>query len=103
MQVEYAKSRARALRWSEEVSLVKEEMRRVLEFFKWKMTWWMEKASYLSTRGDSVAIGFVIYANRQASLLERMGQRFRKQWKEECGVTDLPEFGGVSLTKVVPV
>ncbi|KAJ7300391.1 hypothetical protein DFH08DRAFT_725373, partial [Mycena albidolilacea] len=36
LQIEWAKTRARAWRWTEEVDLVEEEMRRVLEFQRWK-------------------------------------------------------------------
>ena len=100
MRIEYAKSRARALRWSEEVALVKEEMRRVLQFINWKMNWWMDRANCLVSRTDSVAVGFIIYANRQATLLERIGQRFKKQWEEECSMKDLPNVGGIKLISV---
>ncbi|KAG0691527.1 hypothetical protein DFH29DRAFT_1010861 [Suillus ampliporus] len=36
VRIEWCKSRARALRWSEEVELLREEMRRVLQFFAWQ-------------------------------------------------------------------
>ena len=100
MRVEYAKTRARALRWSEEVYLVKEEMRRVLEFFNWKMNWWAERASHFGTRLDTIAVGFIIYANRQISVLERIGQRFKRLWEEECSIKDLPHVGGTKLTSI---
>ncbi|KAJ7302318.1 hypothetical protein DFH08DRAFT_978038 [Mycena albidolilacea] len=41
LRIEWAKTRARAWRWTEEVDLVEEEMRRVLEFQRWKAEWWM--------------------------------------------------------------
>ncbi|KAG2028626.1 hypothetical protein BDR03DRAFT_818726, partial [Suillus americanus] len=40
VRVEWCKSRARALRWAEEVDLLQEEMRRVLQFFNWQANWW---------------------------------------------------------------
>jgi hypothetical protein len=40
MRVEWAKARARVMRWKEELLLVQEEMRRVLEYHKWKAAWW---------------------------------------------------------------
>ncbi|KAF9034897.1 hypothetical protein BJ165DRAFT_1356057 [Panaeolus papilionaceus] len=46
--IEWAKSRARSLRATEEVMLLKEEMRRVLAYLKWKSHWW------LSLRGKRV-------------------------------------------------
>ena len=40
LHVEWAKAQARSLRWSEEVMLLKEEMRRVWKMLKWKASWW---------------------------------------------------------------
>jgi hypothetical protein len=40
VRVEWCKARARAMHWSEEVELLQEEMRRVLQFFGWQATWW---------------------------------------------------------------
>ncbi|KAJ6459377.1 hypothetical protein C8R47DRAFT_1081340 [Mycena vitilis] len=40
IRVEWAKARARADRWQEELILLEEEMRRVLEFCSWKARWW---------------------------------------------------------------
>lgn len=39
LQAEWAKSRARATRWTEEVMLLKEEMRRALAFLNWRAQW----------------------------------------------------------------
>ena len=36
MRAEWAQTKARADRWSEEKQLVQEEMRRVLAYFQWK-------------------------------------------------------------------
>ncbi|KAG2742314.1 hypothetical protein P692DRAFT_20811856 [Suillus brevipes Sb2] len=35
-RIEWCKARARAMRWAEEVELLKEEMRRILQFFEWR-------------------------------------------------------------------
>ncbi|KAG1857808.1 hypothetical protein F4604DRAFT_1685104 [Suillus subluteus] len=40
VQIEWCKSRARALQWLEEVELLREEMCRVLQFFAWQGAWW---------------------------------------------------------------
>ncbi|KAJ7699783.1 hypothetical protein B0H14DRAFT_3100193 [Mycena olivaceomarginata] len=40
LRIEWAKTRARAWRWTEEVDLVEEEMRRVLAFLNWKANHW---------------------------------------------------------------
>ncbi|KAG2105070.1 uncharacterized protein F5147DRAFT_746489 [Suillus discolor] len=39
VQIEWCKSRARALQWLEEVELLREEMCRVLQFFAWHGAW----------------------------------------------------------------
>ncbi|KAG1774895.1 hypothetical protein EV702DRAFT_1047420 [Suillus placidus] len=43
VHIEWCKSRARALRWSEEVELLREEMHRVLQFFTWQAAWWEDQ------------------------------------------------------------
>ncbi|KAG1888680.1 hypothetical protein F4604DRAFT_1877221 [Suillus subluteus] len=40
VRIEWCKSCARALRWLEEVELLREEMCRVLQFFAWQGAWW---------------------------------------------------------------
>ncbi|KAJ6448083.1 hypothetical protein C8R45DRAFT_1128122, partial [Mycena sanguinolenta] len=40
VRIEWAKTRARAMRWAEEVDLLEEEMRRVKEFLWWRSHWW---------------------------------------------------------------
>jgi hypothetical protein len=52
LRVEWCKGRARALRWTEEVQLLMEEMRRVLVFLEWKAAFWEERASILDTAPD---------------------------------------------------
>ena len=86
LRVEYAKSHARARRWIEEVTLVKEEMRRVLSYFNWKMDWWLQKATSYGSRDDEKSLAFITYANYQVSLLQYLGKSFRKCWTERCGL-----------------
>jgi hypothetical protein len=45
---EWAKSRARAARACEEVLLLREEMRRTLEFLQWKAKWWLSRSDLRS-------------------------------------------------------
>lgn len=92
MRVEYAKLRARALRWHEEVLLVKEEMRRVLQFLNWRIAWWTEHAMRFSTQRDLASLGFVAYGNLQASYLRDIALRFKKQWEDECNIKNLPDI-----------
>ena len=43
-RVELGRSKARVDQWEEEVDLVKEEMRRVLVYLRWKANDWIKKA-----------------------------------------------------------
>ena len=45
MQVEWAKARARMIRWQEELLLVQEEMQRVIAYHEWRAGWWRERSS----------------------------------------------------------
>ncbi|KAJ7022257.1 hypothetical protein C8F04DRAFT_1272805 [Mycena alexandri] len=44
LRIEWAKARARAMRWTEEVDLLEEEMRRIQQFLTWRAGWWLERA-----------------------------------------------------------
>ncbi|KAJ7613253.1 hypothetical protein DFH06DRAFT_1274591 [Mycena polygramma] len=84
LRIEWAKTRARAWRWTEEVDLVEEEMRRVLEFLAWKSLWWLEQ---IDQRPDVVADeilreGFTAYARRQSRMQTELRSRFVESWKD---------------------
>jgi hypothetical protein len=70
LHVEWCKSRARAMRFTEEVELLEEEMARVLRFFEWQEDWWRMKGrckgweSLTPMRLE----GLRGYAERQAAL-----------------------------------
>lgn len=80
LRVEWAKSRARAARWTEEVALLPEEMRRTLAFFKWKAEWWRSQIGLRSDEPDHICSGVDAYAERQAVYLERLAIGFVKCW-----------------------
>ncbi|KAK7687212.1 hypothetical protein QCA50_009717 [Cerrena zonata] len=81
MRVEWAKTKARAQRWSEEVILLQEEMRRVLEYFSWKAAWWRSKGTLRQNTVDvSLLSGLMAYSEKQAMVFERLQQRFSAQW-----------------------
>lgn len=44
LRVEWAKCKARAARWEEEIRILLEEMRRVIAFGEWKADWWDSQA-----------------------------------------------------------
>ncbi len=81
LRAEWARSRARVRRATEEVVLVREEMRRVGEFVVWKSMWWESRATLRSTVGLELAEGLKAYAAKQAALQETLSMVFKDLWK----------------------
>ncbi|KAF8070016.1 hypothetical protein FPV67DRAFT_1413223 [Lyophyllum atratum] len=81
--IEWCRARARAMRWTEEVELLQEEMRRVQAFLLWRHEWWKERASRMIGYLDQArADGAAAYALRQASLCLSLQQQFHNDWME---------------------
>ncbi|RXW17178.1 hypothetical protein EST38_g8677 [Candolleomyces aberdarensis] len=82
IRVEWGKSRARALRYQEEIKLVQEEMDRTLRFFVWKAADWRAKsvASHTNPIPAEYTEGLMAYAERQAVLCDSLHDAFRQQW-----------------------
>ncbi|RDB24457.1 hypothetical protein Hypma_008439 [Hypsizygus marmoreus] len=79
IRVEWVKARARAQRWTEEVILVDEEMRRVLEFGRWRATWWEEQAQRRGSEGVLLE-GVQAYAYKQADAERRLVSIWESRW-----------------------
>jgi len=80
MRSEWAQTRARMCRWKEEFLIIQEEMRRVLEFFGWRSTWWLDQANRRINLDPSIKSGIVAYAHKQSSLCLRMAARCARYW-----------------------
>ncbi|KAG2108875.1 hypothetical protein DEU56DRAFT_874521 [Suillus clintonianus] len=91
VRIEWCKSRARALRWSEEVELLREEMRRVLQFFAWQAAWWEDQGKRRVGECAAHAEGLYAYAVRQANLRRRMADDFRILWSPYLSPHALPQ------------
>jgi|ERR1700678_2189388 hypothetical protein len=92
---EWAQTRARMCRWREELLIIQEEMRRVLAFFEWKSTWWLEQANRRQNLLPSIKSGVVAYAHKQSSLCLRMAARCAGYWlpvMKKHGI--IPTWGG---------
>ncbi|KAK7030161.1 CxC2 domain-containing protein [Favolaschia claudopus] len=97
LRVEWAKTRARAWRWTEEVDLLEEEMRRVLEFLKWKAEWWTSLIGQREFLSDEDDEGFLAYAHRQSRIQIDLRARFEGNWRDvprfiEMGRESVAEF-----------
>jgi hypothetical protein len=81
VRVEWCKARARAMRWSEEVDLLQEEMRRVLQFFDWQATWWNSQKERRLAEPAEERDGLRAYAARQGSLRRNFHWHFSRLWE----------------------
>jgi hypothetical protein len=81
LRSEWAKSRARAARATEEVNLLREEMRRVLMFLPWKADWWMQRAASRSVSDLSLSEGLQAYSMQQSYVQTLLAINFRYTWK----------------------
>jgi len=116
LRVEWCKSRARAMRWTEETLLLLEEMRRTLQFLEWQTNFWVERASALEGVVEESTVNLVgsrtlvperneglrAYALRQASIRSHLRDKFKSLWRvvpalvvsvlvrDSKGVVDLP-------------
>ena len=82
VRIEWCKARARVNRWSEEVELLLEEMRRVIEFLKWQAEWWGGRASSRSLGSVVDQEGLTAYACRQAALRLSLATSFQHLWRD---------------------
>ncbi len=70
------------MRWSEEVELLQEEMRRVLQYFTWHAAWWDSQATQRKGVTPELAEGLAAYAERQASIRRQMLERCQTAWHD---------------------
>ena len=69
------------MRWSEEILLLQEEMRRVLAFLSWKSNEWWGRKGLLTGLSAGDAEGLAAYAYRQAALYHGLSEKFAKKWQ----------------------
>ncbi|KAJ7651829.1 hypothetical protein B0H17DRAFT_877994, partial [Mycena rosella] len=81
LRVEWAKTRARSRRWTEEVDLLEEEMLRILVFLQWKADWWrLLRDGRPLVEDEDLREGLEGYAACQASIFDNMKARFEENW-----------------------
>ena len=81
MRVEWAQCVARVDHWEEEVIILQEEMRQVLQFLEWRSTNWFAK---LDSRTGSVTpvvlTGLSAYVKKQGSVFHNLAIWFSQHW-----------------------
>ncbi|KAF7964434.1 hypothetical protein HWV62_7984, partial [Athelia sp. TMB] len=80
------------MRWSEEVLLIREEMRRIQTFFLWHARWWDEQGHRNPDLSVEDAEGIAAYAARQSSIRMAMAHSFDILWREGW-----PSIGGKGI------
>jgi hypothetical protein len=75
------------MRWSEEVQLLEEEMRRAIAFCTWRERWWLEQSDQ-SSESWSTRVplghqeGLSAYGKYQASVQQRLREGFEFTWRD---------------------
>lgn len=94
LRIHWCRTRARAFRWSEEVTLLEEEMRRVLAYLSWYEDLWNRRAAAAQSCEDlTLSEGQRAYALRQAEIRSSIHKHFSQLWR------DVPSW--ISTGKVV--
>ena len=86
LRPDWARSRARVHRCKEELQLLLEEMRRTLDFLKYKADWWEERAASRATASPELAEGLSSYAASQADVQMSLSSSFVCLWKTPLGL-----------------
>ena len=80
MRAEWAKTKARADRWEEEVLLTTEEMRRTIEFLHWKAHWWTNQGFRRQVPCVALQSGLQAYSLKQAAVCHALACSFAREW-----------------------
>ncbi|KAJ7279177.1 hypothetical protein C8J57DRAFT_1713062 [Mycena rebaudengoi] len=81
LRIEWAKARARCMRWREEVDLLEEEMRRIVQFLVWRSEWWQEQVGRKGLEDGAQLEGETAYALRQSTFQASLAASFMGKWE----------------------
>ncbi|CAK5278522.1 unnamed protein product [Mycena citricolor] len=85
IRVEWARARARRDRWSEEVVMLKEEMRRVCAYLGWQSDWWSKRQGQREDWDLYIEAGARAYALKQAAWHSGLQEHLRISWGGRIG------------------
>ena len=103
MRVEWAKARARKMRWKEELMLIQEEMRRVIVHHRWKADWWRDRASLRSHQDQVVLSGISGYAHKQADICVRLAEQCARHWLPALKASGIMPSWGLDYEHLLPI
>ncbi|KAJ7811147.1 hypothetical protein B0H14DRAFT_3090662 [Mycena olivaceomarginata] len=93
VRIEWAKTRARSMRWAEEVDLLEEEMRRIRQFLVWREEWWKAKVDRRGLPEGPQREGETACALRQAGIQAALARDFATEWVELAGLISRGRVG----------
>lgn len=85
LRIQWLRARARVNRWSEEITLLLEEIRRVNAFLTHEANKWNKQTFARSVESPELAEGLTAYAYHQAHISIELCERFVKQWSNIQG------------------
>ncbi|PPR06525.1 hypothetical protein CVT24_001418, partial [Panaeolus cyanescens] len=91
LQSEWSKSRARVARATEEVELLKEEMRRSLISLEHKAAWWKDLIGKREVDDGPLSEGLTAHANKQADIQQGLRNKFKGMWEKPLNTMDKEE------------
>ncbi|PPR02922.1 hypothetical protein CVT26_009777 [Gymnopilus dilepis] len=94
LRSEWAKSRARVDRATEEVELLQEEMRRVLVYLDWKSNWWQKKQLSRAVQDKPLEEGLRAYCTDQESYQCALRSSFHTLWSSLLSNDDTKDNDG---------
>lgn len=80
VRIEWAKTKARAERWQEELNLLREEMRRAIVDMEWRAHQWTNRANARPNVSPDILQGLTAYAHKQADIQTNFAAGFCKKW-----------------------
>ncbi|EMD33453.1 hypothetical protein CERSUDRAFT_25877, partial [Gelatoporia subvermispora B] len=80
LKIEWAKSKARAKRWTEEVMLINKEMRRAIEYTRWLADYWESRANLRDGISLELQDGIRAYAAEHAAAERRLASQWEEKW-----------------------
>ncbi len=80
VRMEWAKTKARAERWQEEVNLLKEEMCRAIEDMEWRAQQWNTRVNARPNVPPDLLQGLMAYAYKQADIQNSFAAGYARRW-----------------------
>ena len=81
LRLRWLRRRAAAMRWSEELELVQEEMARVKQFLGWEREEWLNAATLRIGSADTALLdGLTAYAQEQIDIRQHRERYFDWLW-----------------------